>query len=134
MPVSGSRRLMSIRTSAEFDADAMSATTAVAQQAAAISSVRSWMSARHRPGRSQIHSRSPAGVGRAARISGRLPVRLVMMNWLKQVRMRCRVTRHQATALMLRRTGPIAAGTPTIAAVMRSGGRVWCARPVPPSR
>ena len=99
MPVSGSRRLMSIRTSAEFDALAWSATTLIAQQAAAISSAWSWTSARHRPGRSQTHSRSPAGVGRAARISGRLPVRLVMMNSLKQVRMRCLLTRHQASAV-----------------------------------
>ena len=50
-----------------------------------------------------------------------------MMNWLKQVRMRCRVTRHQATALMPRRTGPIAAGTPIIAAVMMiRGASVVC--------
>ena len=54
------------------------------------------------------------GSGVAHKISGRLPVRLVMMNSEKQVRMRCRVTRHQGTWLSRSRTGLMAAGTPTI--------------------
>jgi hypothetical protein len=55
-------------------------------------------------------------------MNGRLPVRLVMMNSLKQARMRCLLIRHQASAKMPRRTGPIAARTPAMAAVMMSRG------------
>jgi len=59
-------------------------------------------------------------VGRAHKISGRLPVRLVMMNSEKQVRMRCRVTRHHRAWLILTRTGLKAAGMPVMAAVTAS--------------
>jgi hypothetical protein len=41
----------------------------------------------------------------AHKMSGRLPVRLVMMNALKQTRIRCRVIRHQQTAVIRCRTG-----------------------------
>ena len=114
MPVRASRRLMSIRTNAALDREAASATAVEAQQATAILSSRSSRSSRARPGRSQIQTRSPTGVGRAHKISGRLPVRLVMMNSEKQVRMRCRVIRHHRTWWMRVRTGLMAAGTPTI--------------------
>ena len=70
-----------------------------------------------RPGRSQIHTRSPTGVGRAHKISGRLPVRLVMMNSEKQVRMRCRVTRHAQALVMRAGQAGRPAGMPAIAAV-----------------
>ena len=120
VPVSTSRRLMSSRTNAALDREAASARAAVAQQATAILSSRSSRSSRARPGRSQIHTRSPTGVGRAHKISGRLPVRLVMMNSEKQVRMRCRVTRHQVTWWMRVRTGLMAAGMPTITATEAS--------------
>ena len=87
-----------------------------------------------RPGRSQIHTRSPTGVGRAHKISGRLPVRFLMMNSEKLVRMRCRVTRHQQTWCSRVRTGLMAAGTPTIAAVAasRMGKVVWSASSIQP--
>src|SRR5690348_779280 len=97
VPPRTSRRLMSSRTKAALEAEAASARAALAQQATAILSSRLCRSSSDRPGRSQIHTRSPTGVGRAHRISGRLPVRLVMMNSEKQVRTRCRVTRHQET-------------------------------------
>jgi hypothetical protein len=41
-----------------------------------------------------------------------VPYRLVMMNSEKQVRTRCLLIRHQASALMRRRTGAMAAGAP----------------------
>ncbi len=111
---------MSSRMNAALEVDAVSARAAEAQQATAILSSLFCRSSRDRPGRSQIHTRSPTGVGRAHKISGRLPVRLVMMNSEKQVRMRCRVTRHQAAWLIRSRTGLIAAGTPVITKVMAS--------------
>jgi hypothetical protein len=105
---------MSSRTNAALDRDAASATALDAQQATVILSSRSIRSSRARPGRSQIQTRSPTGVGRAHKISGRLPVRLVMMNSEKQVPMRCRVIRHQVIWWSRVRTGLMAAGTPMI--------------------
>ena len=94
VPVRASRRLRSSRMNAALPDEAASAVAAVAQQATAILSSRPSRSSRDRPGRSQIQTRSPTGVGMAHKMSGRLPVRLVMMNSEKQVRMRCRVIRH----------------------------------------
>ena len=134
VPVSTSRRLMSSRMNAALDRDAVSARAVLAQQATAILSSRFCRSSRDRPGRSQIHTRSPTGVGRAHRISGRLPVRLVMMNSEKQVRMRCRVTRHQVAWLMRSRTGLMAAGMPvmTKTAASRQYRLVWSASSTQP--
>ena len=120
VPVRASRRLRSSRMNAALPDEAASAVAAVAQQATAILSSRPSRSSRDRPGRSQIQTRSPTGVGMAHKMSGKLPVRLVMMNSEKQVRTRCRVIRHQANALSQARTGLTAAGMPTMAATAAS--------------
>ena len=98
--VSASRSLMSSRMWAALVSEAASAVTLADQQATAIRSRRSCRSLSARPGRSQTQVRTPAGVGCAHRMRGRLPVRLVMMNSLKQVRSRCRMIRHHARAMM----------------------------------
>ena len=65
---------------------------------------------------------------------GRLPVRLVMMNSAKQVRIRCRVIRHHTVATRRRRTCGMAVGTPVMEATTarRMGRVVWSARSTQP--